>query len=1514
VNSQPQLRPLFPYSGRQGSRYREGQIPGVGDRVPFGGSRHPLTGVAPSTLPPLDVVGLDGFRLTLRALDRDSTVGSLAQRLDTDALWTTRELHPNERLADVDELRIGTRLARSGTDRTSTVSTAVLDVAVTAGPAATSWRSLPAGRHLIGRSPLASIKVDDPGIEPHHAVLHIDGEGSIELIQLTGSVPIRVDGRAVDADSQPVVGSRIIIGSSVIELRPTIRIAAADRGSRRRSDTCTGSVAAHPNDPWRRIVWRAPFDPGRWAAVPVVAPVAPNLPRRPAFTGLIGAAVTAGGAVAIALVVANPMFMMFAAMGVLATVVTFMVGAATARRARHRIQFEYATAIGAFRNEVRDLRTRRLHHHTATVRTVLETVTEALGNNALGSSALGSNAPGNALGNALGSEVSDRGTELWQRRVRSDDAVGLVAVVGTGSLRWSPPIEVADPSGLDVDLLQEIERCGRLDGVSVTVTIRPGDAVAIRGNRVLGHSVARSVITQLATWVGPADWQLVIVTSDERSWRWADWLPHGALDGRSVIVTVAGSNDVVGEQLDAVDASRMTLLVTDEPHLFTARTGPLRRFVGSSNAASLVVVDHAATVPAICRRVLTIGSAGSASWSGDVPESDDSVGIEFVGISIDMADEIARRLACLIDPEDDGGSGGGVPTNVSFAELIGQANVTAEAIAARWRSGGRDPAPIAPLGVSVDGRVDIDLVRDGPHGLIAGTTGAGKSELLRTLVLSLAASVGPQHLNFILVDYKGGSTFDACTALPHTVGLVTDLDNGLAERALVSLDAELHRRERLLRTVGASDLTDYRARRSPDGSALEPVARLVVVIDEFAALAKELPGFLSALVGTAQRGRSLGVHLLLATQRPAGVVNDDIKANTNLRLALRLHDRPDAIDVVNDDIPVKFPRGVPGRAALRLGPDELVVFQAARCTGPMAQPGSGIIVDRLARHRSVALSGPADKDGEHIADDRLNDLSDDRRDDRADDQPTELDATVQAIVAAATTEGLAAPHRPWLEPLPFPLAVDGVLDHADGGVYAKSLAGDADDMIGEVIEAQVGAGVSAAIGLLDDPEHQARRALSWQPTDGSLALVGSVGSGTTSTMIALAAAICGAASPDELHLYVIDARGDDGLSALASLAHCGGVVRLTEDERLHRLLARVVDVIDRRIAADTSRSTVGPEVVVMIDGYGSLRHALSAVERMATFDLLLRVVNDGPSARVVLVVADDAGPATTSLAVTNRWLFHLSDPSAARGLGLRSVPVERGKPGRLRVLASGLEGQVAQGAPGLAALPTRDEVSGGPEPIAALPTCVDVDAMRALGSVVVPEEMEDSTRLIVGLSGEDLRPTSLDVAIGDHVLVIGGPRTGVTTTLARCADEWERIATERAVRYSVLKINRRTSRDGGLIDPVLLADEGRRIAVVIDDAHRVDDDGTLMKIAQGEFTHVTLLIGARADGVRSAYGHWTREVAKSRCGVVMATTGDPDGDLLGVQIQRRPLIPARPGLAWIVDGGPLRQVQVARTD
>ena len=439
-------------------------------------------------------------------------------------------------------------------------------------------------------------------------------------------------------------------------------------------------------------------------------------------------------------------------------------------------------------------------------------------------------------------------------------------------------------------------------------------------------------------------------------------------------------------------------------------------------------------------------SDGRARFVADLADDPTPIELRVSGSPSRSADRWARQLSGRRDPEDERLNGLDIPTAVGLSELLAEGGIDAadpSSIALAWSMAGHDPAPRAPIGRARDGVVEIDLVRDGPHALLAGTTGAGKSELLRSLVVGLSARLGPQHLTFVLVDYKGGAAFDDLASLPHVVGMVTDLDEHLAERALRSLRAELTVREQMLRDHGVNDLTSLRAQA---GAPVMP--RVLVVVDEFAALAAEQAEFLHALVGIAQRGRSLGVHLLLATQRPSGVISDDIRANTNLRMALRLHDTSDAMDVVGDPAPASLPRSLPGRAVMRLGPDELVTFQTAHAT--------------------------------------------------------DVAAIVTAVRAAAHETGADRPRRVWCDPL---------AERIEHGQLVR-----------------LAAGARHAVGLMDLPDQQTQSPFCWQPADGSVAVVGSPGSGVTSSLVTLV----GAALDQPGEVFVVDAGGDpqwDGVAA-----------------------------------------------------------------------------------------------------------------------------------------------------------------------------------------------------------------------------------------------------------------------------------------------------------------------------------------------------------------------------------------------
>ena len=271
--------------------------------------------------------------------------------------------------------------------------------------------------------------------------------------------------------------------------------------------------------------------------------------------------------------------------------------------------------------------------------------------------------------------------------------------------------------------------------------------------------------------------------------------------------------------------------------------------------------------------------------------------------------------------------------------LLGpEASDDPEVVLTRWRENRtlipRDGSPPVPARTPASLRalvgqtgvepLALDLRVHGPHALVGGTTGAGKSEFLQAWVLGLAHAMSPDRVAFLFVDYKGGAAFARCVELPHSVGLVTDLSPYLVRRALRSLRAELRHREHMFNAKGVKDIIDFEKTGDP---ACPP--SLMIVVDEFAALASEVPEFVDGVVDVAQRGRSLGLHLILATQRPAGVIKDNLRANTNLRVALRMADEADSRDVLETPMAAHFDPSVPGRGAVKTGAGRITQFQSA---------------------------------------------------------------------------------------------------------------------------------------------------------------------------------------------------------------------------------------------------------------------------------------------------------------------------------------------------------------------------------------------------------------------------------------------------------------------------------------------------------------------------------------------------------------------------------------------------------
>jgi S-DNA-T family DNA segregation ATPase FtsK/SpoIIIE len=1403
---------------------------------------HTNAAAEPDPPPPLMVSGPDGRRYTIEPASHTHTVGELA-----DAIGLPRRAvvlvdgTPVDRRARLDGAGIlnGSRLSGRSTrvhcrtDRDHQANgegaaEAHLRVTVDAGPSAGGVFDLSAGRHLIGRSAACSVRLDDPLVELHHAVLdippgqHADGA---TFTQLAGRVPCSSNVSVVT-----IGGSRLQVTGEVAGPPPGAAPAA---------------LAARRADPWRKTLHRPPRQPVDWAPEPIEALAGDQTHPRRSAGGLLAGVMSMVGGVALALVMGHPMFLIFSAVGFAATVVSALGTRVDDRRRRRRRTAESERDRQRFASVVAAQHAAAVAHQRATAPTI--------------ASAL--------------QVVADLSSELWARRADHHD--GFTVSLGWGAMAWSA---VVDRSGgeLSTDAEAIVERHRSLDDVPVSTSLGPGRSLALVGEH--SQSVARSLLVQLAALTGPADWRLVVVADDPAQWEWAAWLPHSTSGhGSDVGPLIAAADDGgLATVLAALDDSggRHVVVVTDRPELLSNRTGALRRYLAAApSVAVIAVVQPGGVVPPLCRSELRIGSLCTARWFPDLAAVTVSSRVHAAGVSAAVAGDAARRVAHIHDPENPDEADGACPTSVALSRVVARRGITALddsiAVAAAWRVGCRGDSerrssthPRAVLGMTADGVVEIDLVRDGPHALIAGTTGSGKSELLRTLVASLAAGASPDDLTFVLIDYKGGSTFDACADFPHTVGVVTDLDERLAERALVSLEAEIRRRERLLRGVGADELDAYRAALGADA---DPLPRLVVVIDEFAAMAADLPGFLAALVGVAQRGRSLGIHLILATQRPAGVVSDEIRANTNLRIALRLQDRADAIDIVGVGDPASFPRGIPGRAMLRLGAGETVVFQTAHSSGVHRTDGGALGV-RLGLGDDGPVSGGGRRPGapDHAA-------------------VTELAALTRSIRAAASLSDVRPPFRPWLEPLPMMLP-------------AAAIDGD-------------------AVGLVDEPAGQRQVPLRWDRSAGNLVLIGSLGSGTTTAVRTLIAA----AGPVP-HCYVIDARGDGLLDAVAELPNCGAVVGLHDAERRVRLVRFLADELARRQAQPAAPRQ---PIIFAIDGLGALLACLAGPADIDDHARLLRVLTDGAAAGIhtVATIERPGGVAHAALAaLTQRWLFHVDDPIECVTLGIRAAAVPGPIPGRILLTDRRCEAQLA-----VLPLPSQRASAATPPPITpATIGCLgdDIDGRTLPASA----HRDGATAIVVGVEFATLAPGRLEVPDGEHALVVGPARSGRSTALIQLIAGWHAAHRDGLV---VLHCPRSSSPvatwaqasmgDAAVFaageDAILAAVGGSagRVLVVVDDAERVADaTGRLAALANERHPNVTIVAAGRPDSLRAMYGHWSAMIRRSRIGLVMSTGADTDGDLFGEPLPRRLPIAARPGLAWMIDAGGRRLVQVGR--
>ena len=1072
-----------------------------------------------------------------------------------------------------------------------------------------------------------------------------------------------------------------------------------------------------------------------------------------------------------------------------------------------------------------------------------------------------------------------------------------------------------------------------LEDVPITVDVDAVGVLGIAGPSDRVHATANWLCLQSAFFRPPRDLLIAVLTdfSQRSSWEWLPLLPHSSLERHSTPWMLG--NDEASRlsriaELVAILDERQRLIrdnrdVTFVPQILVVLDGArelravpgIVRLLREGPLAGICLIaldDDRSRLPEEAHGELVIDQKGTATFSVDGSRT-------IRNISLDTPDSgWASQCASLLAPFRliQSGDSAGIPRSLRFVDMVGIDLEDPALIVEAWRNCGRTTK--AWVGASSTDPLIIDLERDGPHALVAGTTGSGKSEFLQTLVASLALANRPDALNFVLVDYKGASAFAECADLPHTVGLVTNLDGHLTQRALASLDAELHRREMILKELHSADI-NAAWKHAPEQAAAQGLGRLVIVIDEFAELVQELPDFVSGLIRIARVGRSLGVHLVLATQRPTGVVTPEMRANTGLKVALRMEDRADSAEVIDLPNAALISRQTPGRGFVRSSSSgQLVEFQTARVGGGRVRGSDDIVAPTTMRLNWESIgAGP-------IVESRGN-LDTHRQ--------TDLGAICAVIGEAASRLQIPAPRRPWLDPLATVLTLSDLPTSSDHVTLFTT-------------DAHHNVQMSVPIGMIDLPALQDQQEFMFDLSDpGSWGVSGGARSGKTMLLLTIAVALGVQANPADVHFYGLDF-GGGGLLPISALPHCGGVFRSAESERLELFVRKLIDEHRRRQgllsgagASDLIeyRELLGnhetlPFIVVLVDRWEFIHQEFPPESGSEVQSSLTRLIREGSTTGFRFVVTGDRGLLSDRVLshLTHRLALRLSDSNDYRILDLKpkNIPVDM-PAGRAVRGTDGAEIQFAQPVnPDGGSI--RDAVSalaanlGGVHPagqlrVDPLPERISLPEARQLGRLNVKVTESD---VLLGVGGDALSSYSLSLASLRPGFLIAGPRrSGRTSTallLAAGALDlgWEVVAFSDSALESFGQLSSAvtllTLDDLVTARPLEDVDTSRATLIVIDGADRFLR--TPLDAALVEHVATTSNVKVVVTGGPEELANDLRGIAsickRDQTGIILKPQSPLDGQVFGQRIERS-LLGGPAGRGHLFVGGDQLRIQVA---
>lgn len=1194
---------------------------------------------------------------------------------------------------------------------------------VISGPDAGRVVELRAGVSTLGRDASNTVVIGDPLVSKHHCRIAVGD--AVEVIDAGSANGTLIDGQA--ADRAIVAADDIItVGDSAFSVERT------------------GSAVASLDSSGPLAFTRSPRLDPIYVGLKIKAPEPPEKAERQRLPWLALLAPLLMGGIVFAVNPGNPLSVVFVALSPLLMVASYVDTRIQNSRQWKRAVKQFDESIEAVASDIRALHDAERAGRRSEAPTVAEVVSAARAASPL----------------------------LWTRRPEHESY--LAVRLGAGSLPSRHELEMPGQRKGPPELWRKVEELRAaiaiVDDVPAVENLRTSGSIGVAGGGDAARAAARGVLVHTLGLHSPAELVVVAISPTTRTsdWDWLKWAPHVGSPysplGGSPLASAGPAAGALAGELEGLIADRsaektsgdqvplpsILVVVDDDAPIDRARLVGIAENGPAVGVHVLWVADRIERVPAACRTFLDLQPGGGLA--GFVHSGIGVTPVTLEPLTAAEAMAFARSLAAVTDAGARVDDASDLPRSVSLLSLLGT-ELAAESMSVieRWSetnsilSGPYASASIgkqksnlrAVFGQSATEPFALDLRTDGPHALVGGTTGSGKSEFLQAWVLGLAAAHSPQRVSFLFVDYKGGAAFADCVNLPHTVGLVTDLSPHLVRRALTSLRAELHYREHLFNRKKVKDLVELERTGDP-----EVPPSLLIIVDEFAALATEVPEFVDGVVDVAQRGRSLGLHLILATQRPAGVIKDNLRANTNLRVALRMADEADSTDVLGDPLAAGFDPSLPGRAAAKTGPGRLRVFQSGYAGGwtSETEEPSRVAIETLSFGAATAWEPRPDPEAE-------------ARKAAVSEGPNDIKRIVATVRGAAATAQLPEPRKPWLPEL--------------ASIY------DLSKLPNRRTDTEL------VLGVVDDAAAQAQPVVSYFPDrDGNMAIIGTGGSGKSTALrtIAVSAAITARGGP--VQVYGLDFAAG-GLQMLETLPHVGAVISGDDDERVGRLLRWLRDVVDDRAArfaaaraggiVDYRASQNRPDearIILLLDGMSAFRDVYESNVASPWFSVFSQIATDGRQVGVhVVVTGDRAGaiPMSLSSSIQRRLVLRLANADDYAMLSVPSDVLDSSSPPGRGIL-DGLEVQVGVlGGDGNVAVQAREL-----EALAAAMRkagIADAPPVQRLSDRVALAELGESSAdaTVIGLADDDLRPVAIEPR--GAFVIAGPPGSGRTTAL-----------------------------------------------------------------------------------------------------------------------------------------------------